>query len=349
MAVSFDQNSMTVTGEPIALTEGIRVGLGGSADLAISSTGKLVYSTGAETGRQELVWVTRQGKADAVDPEWSGEFLGFPALSPDGKRLAVSRSADGEPFKIWIKRLDKGPSIRLAGDGKENVQPAWSPDGRSVTYTSNPTKGSSYLGIERADGAAPATVQVRRKGNLFNGGWSPDGKWMIFMTDVAEPGAGDILAMRPGVDTVPMRVVSTAFSEMSPILSPNGRWLAYTSNESGRNEIYVVPFPNTQGGKTAISTAGGMEPVWSHRGTELFYRDASGNLVAVAVNANRTFSVGRSTTLFPAAGYASLRFTPQYAVSADDQRFLMIRTLETKSPDNIIVVENWFEELKKRR
>jgi serine/threonine-protein kinase len=346
MAVPFDQNSMKVTGEPIELTEGIRVGLGGSADVAISATGTLVYSTGAETGRQELVWVTRDGKAEAVDPEWSGEFLGSPVLSPDGKRLAVTRNASAEGFRIWIKRLDRGPSIRLAGDGNENFQPAWLPDGRSVTFTSNPTKGSSYLAIERADGGAPGVVQLRRTGNLFNGGWSPDGKWLIFMTDFAAPGAVDILGIRPGVDTVPIPVVATAFTETSPAISPNGRWLAYSSNESGKNDIYVVPFPNTRGGKWAVSTDGGTEPVWSHRGTELFYRDASGDLMAVRVNANLTFSVGRSTILFPAAGYASLPFKAQYAVARDDKRFLMIRPLETSSPDNIIVVENWFEELK---
>src|SRR5438876_9230964 len=346
MALWFDQNSMTVTGEPIALTEGIRAGLGGSADLAISATGTLVYSTGAEAGRQELVWVTRQGKADPVAPEWSGEFFGSPRLSLDGKRLAVTRATNAEPFKIWIKWRDRGPSIRLTGDGTDNFKPACSPNGRSVTFTSNPTKGSSYVEIEPADGGASGAVQFRRTGNLFNAGWSPDGKWLIFMTDVGSSGAGDILAIRPGADTAPIPIVATAFTETSPAISPNGRWLAYSSNESGKTDIHVVPFPNTHGGKWAISTDGGTEPVWSHRGTELFYRDASGNLVAVGVNANRTFSVGRSTTLFPAAGYESSRFTPEYAVAPDDKRFLMIRPLETKSPDNIIVVENWFEELK---
>jgi hypothetical protein len=107
-----------------------------------------------------------------------------------------------------------------------------------------------------------------------------------------------------------------------------------------------VPFPNTSAGKWAISTGGGTEPLWSHRGTELFYRDASGNLVAVEVNTDPTFSVGRATVLFPAAGYTSRPFTPQYAVAPDDRRFLMVRPLATGSPDNIIVVENWFEELK---
>jgi hypothetical protein len=181
---------------------------------------------------------------------------------------------------------------------------------------------------------------------VFNAGWSPNGKWLIFTTDIAAPGAGDILAIRPGTDTAPTPLVATAFTEISPALSFDGRWLAYCSNESGKNEIYVVPFPNTSAGKWAISTGGGTEPLWSHRGKELFYRDASGNLVAVEVNTDPTFSVGRATALFPASGYASIRFAPQYAVAPDDRRFLMIRPLETDSPDHIIVVENWFEELK---
>ncbi len=346
MVVPFDQNSMKVTGEPITLTEGIQAGFFGSADLAISATGTLVYSTGAGQGRQELVWVTRDGKVETVDPDWSGDFIGYPALSPDGRRVAVTRSANTEYVQIWIKWLDRGPSIKLAADGQRNFGPAWSPDGRSVTFSSRTANGSVYLWTQRADGGAPGVVQLRRKGNVFNARWSPDGKWLIFQTDVGAPGAGDILAIRPGTDTAPTPLVATAFTETSPALSFDGRWLAYCSNESGKNEIYVVPFPNTSGGKWAISTGGGTEPLWSHRGTELFYRDASGNLVAVEVDTDPTFSVGRATVLFPAAGYTSRGFTQQYAVAPDDRRFLMVRPLESGSPDNIIVVENWFEELK---
>ena len=344
--VPFDQNSMKLTGEPITLTEGIEAGFFGSADLAISATGTLVYSTGAGQGRQELVWVSRDGKVDTVDPDWSGDFIGYPALSPDGKRVAVTRSANTEKMRIWIKWLDRGPSIPLAGDGKENFGPAWSPDGRSVTFSSRQVNGSVYLWTQRADGGAPGVVQLRRRGNVFNAGWSPDGKWLVFRTRSEAPGAGDILAIRPGTDTAPTPLVATAFTETSPALSFDGRWLAYCSNESGKNEIYVVPFPNTSAGKWAISTGGGTEPLWSHRGTELFYRDASGNLVAVEVNTNPTFSFGRATVLFPAAGYTSRPFAPQYAVAPDDRRFLMIRPVGSGSPDNIIVVENWFEELK---
>jgi hypothetical protein len=192
-------------------------------------------------------------------------------------------------------------------------------------------------------------MQVHGKSNLYNARWSPDGKWLLYQTDIASPGSGDILAIRPGVDTVPVPVVATRFSEISPALSPNGRWLAYVSNQTGKDEIYVVPFPNTGTAKRAISEGGGTEPAWSHRGSELFYRDASGNLVAVEVNTTPTFSLGRATVLFPAARFTSLRLEPQYAVAPDDRRFLMIRPLETSTPDKLIVVENWFEELTKSR
>jgi serine/threonine-protein kinase len=345
MVVPFDQNSMKVAGEPTALTEGMRVGLGGSADLAVSGTGTLVYATGTGEGKQELVWVTRDGKEQAVDPDWPGAFIGFPVLSPEGKRVAVARVADDEPWSIWIKRLDRGPSIKLTLDGKESYGPAWTADGRFVTFSSARAKGTVELWTKRADGGAQAVLQLQEKGNLYNARWSPDGKWLLFQTDTASPGAGDIFGIRPGVDTA-VPVVATRFSQMSPALSPNGRWLAYVSNEAGQDEIYVVPFPDTRAGKWQISTGGGTEPLWSHRGSELFYRDASGNLVAVEVNTSPTFSLGRATTLFPAAGFSSLRFTPQYAVSPDDRRFLMIRSLETNTPDKLIVVENWFEELK---
>ena len=192
-------------------------------------------------------------------------------------------------------------------------------------------------------------MQVHEKWSLYNPQWSPDGKWLLFHTDPGSPGKGDILAIRPGIDSAPVPVVATRFTETSPALSPNGRWLGYASNETGANEIYVVPFPDAGTAKWAISAGGGTEPLWSHSGRELFYRDASGNLVAVEVNTSPTFSLGRATTLFPAAGFSSLRFTPQYAVAADDRRFLMIRSLETSMPDKLIVVENWFEELKKSR
>jgi len=349
MVVGFDQNSMKVTGEPTALSEGMLLGLFGAADLAVSATGTLVYATGAGPGKREIVWVTRDGKTFPVDPDWPSGYFGFPALSPDGKWLAVARSATTEYINIWIKRLDRGPSIKLTLGGRFNVSPAWTPDGRSVTFSSDVTAGSFKLWTTRADGSAPAVLQFREKRDVFMPRWSPDGEWLIFQTDPTQSGAGDILGIRPQTDSAPMALVATGFTEISPGISPDGRWLAYVSNETGEYEIYVVPFPNTGAAKWAISTAGGTEPLWSHRGSELFYRDVSGNLVAVEVNTKPTFSPGRSSVLFPAAGFSSYTFAPQYAVASDDRRFLMIRSLETSTPGELIVVENWFEELTAKR
>ncbi|HEX9607289.1 MAG TPA: hypothetical protein VF962_08670, partial [Gemmatimonadaceae bacterium] len=339
MVVPFDENSMKVTGEPIELIEGMRVGTFGSADLAVSASGTLVYATGAGEGKHELVWVTRDGKAQSVDPYWWGD-LWTPALSPDGKRLAVARRIDNLKIDIWIKQLDRGPSIRLTLEGSFNMWPTWTPDGRSVTFTSN-ASGSSDLWTQRADGSAQAVLQIREKRGAFAALWSPDGKWLIFATDPNEPGSGDILGIRPGIDTAPVPLVATKFVEFLPALSPDGRWLAYNSNETGQFEIYVVPFPNTSAAKWAVSTRGGTEPEWSHSGSELFYRDGAKNLVAVGVKTNPTFSLGRSAVLFStAAPY------PRFTVAPDDRRFLTIRPQVTGPPDKLIVVENWFEELK---
>jgi hypothetical protein len=189
-------------------------------------------------------------------------------------------------------------------------------------------------------------LRVRETRNLYGPHWSPDGKWLVFQTDPSQSGAGDILGIRPGLDSAPVPLVVTKFTELAPAFSRDGRWLAYSSNETGDFEIYVVPFPNTHAAKWAISTSGGMEPVWSHRGSELFYRDSSENLVAAEVRTKPTFSVVRTTALFPAGEFGASRYGPRYAVASDDTRFLMTRPVETSAPDKLVVVENWFEELK---
>jgi Tol biopolymer transport system component len=144
-------------------------------------------------------------------------------------------------------------------------------------------------------------------------------------------------------------LVATRFTENAPAISPDGRWLAYSSNESGQIDVYVVPFPNTADAKWAVSTGGGTEPLWSHSGKELFFRDVAGNLVAVDVQSAPTFSLGRSTTLFPARAYLSFERGAQYAVAPDDRRFLMIRQVPGSTPDELVVVDNWFEELKAKQ
>ena len=146
-----------------------------------------------------------------------------------------------------------------------------------------------------------------------------------------------------------MPLVATSFTEGAPDISPDGRWLAYTSDESGRYEIYVVPFPNTRAAKWVVSSRGGTEPVWSHSGRELFYRDGAGNMVAVTVRTIPTFSLGASVVLFSTAEFRSAETQAQYAVSRDDRRFLMIRSfVAPTTSEKLVVVENWLDELKSK-
>jgi hypothetical protein len=346
MVVPFDQNSMKVTGEPSTLIEGMRLGLLGSADLAVSATGTLVYAIGSDRGKQELVWVGRSGRAEPVDPDWQGVFLLFPTISPDGKSLAVTRSVNTDPINIWIKTPARGQGTRLTLGEQTSVNSTWSPDGKSVTYTSDVIGGIFDVWSKLADGSAPAVRLAHETRNLYGPRWSPKAEWLVFMSDPGQRGAGDILGIRPGIDSAAAPLLASKFTEAAPAISFDGRWLAYVSNETGEYEVYVVPFPNTGTAKWAISSGGGTEPMWSHSGRELFYRDASGNLVSVAVTTKPSFSVGRSTALFPAAGFVSYTYGSQYAVSRDDQRFLMARPVATSTPDQLVVVENWFEELR---
>jgi serine/threonine-protein kinase len=244
--------------------------------------------------------------------------------------------------------MDRGASIKLTLERVTNSSAAWTPDSRSVTFTSNKT-GSYDLWTKRADGSTQAALQEHENRGIFSPRWSPDGKWLVFRTDFFKTGAGDILGIRPGIDATAVPLVVTRFTEVAPAISPDGRWLAYTSNETGEYEVYVVPFPNTASAKWAVTTRGGTEPLWSHSGKELFYRDVRGNLVAVEVESTPTLSLGRSTILFPASNYFSFERAAQYSVARDDQRFLMIRRVPGGVPDELIVVDNWFEELKAKQ
>ena len=343
MAVAFDAKARKVTGEPRVLSEG----LGTAAiqySVAVSALGTLAYVT-RQTTEIEPVWVTRNGNAQPVDSAFHGD-LANPSLSPDGTQLAI-RDGTATESEVWVKQLDTGPRVRLTFEKRRTGSPAWTPDGRSVTYSSN-VSGTYDLWTKRADGSAAAALQQHYRLNVQESLWSPDGKWLVFRTGQNQAGAGDILAVRPGVDTAPAAIVATAFAEYTPALSPDGRWLAYSSNETGAREVYVVPFPNSGTAKWAVSTQGGTEPLWAHSGRELFYRNGAGSLVSVQVSASPTFTVGRTTPLFDAAGFSASAFHQQYAVARDDKRFLMLRPRGKHVADKLIVVENWLEELKRK-
>ncbi len=348
MAVPFDGASTKVIGEPFAIAEGLRRAGLGTGDVEISRAGTLMYSVGGSAEVSELVWVARDGKATPVDSSWRISFA-FPTLSPDGRRLAITVFA-GLESDIWVKQLDKGPSQKLTFEGMNSQYPTWTPDGKSVTYFSNVRNGGiEYdLWTKRADGSGQAALQLTFTKSLAEALWSRDGKWLIFRTNGGTAGLGDIYAIRPGIDSNPVPIAVTRFQELSPTLSPDGRWLAYSSNETGQHEIFVVPFPNAGSAKSPVSTHGGSEPRWSNGGGELFFRDGAGNMVTVDVKTSPTFSFGPVRTLFPASVYAATLGRRQYDVSPDDRRFVMVRQLDSRAASKVVVVDNWFEELKQK-
>ena len=345
MAAPFDLERLEVTGPAVALLEGVEVRGASASQFALSETGTLLYKTGSAS-ESELVWVSRTGAVEPVDPAWTGNFRS-PALSPNGTRLAVDLLGTA-CRDIWVKQLDRGPSIKLTFEGARNEYSTWTPDGESVTFFSNRDGNSFDLWTKRADGSAQPVLELDREEGLAGVLWSPDGEWLVYRTSNLAGGVEDILALRPGQDTEPVPLLVTEFAERQPSLSPDGRWLAYASNETGSFEIYVVPFPNAGDAKWAVSTSGGEEPVWSHSGRELFYRNGLGAMVAVPVETEPTFAPGQPEVLFPAAEFGSATAHQQYDVTPDDERFIMIRQVSEVAADaRLIWVQNFFEELKR--
>jgi Tol biopolymer transport system component len=239
-----------------------------------------------------------------------------------------------------------GPLSRVTFEGPVNMRATWSPDGQSLTFASN-RAGDLGLWTKRADGIGTAEMVRESELGIHEGFYSPDGTWLVFReggTVVTRA----VYAVRPGVDSVPIPLVVTEFSERSPALSPDGRWLAYASNATGRDEVYVRPFPDAGSGLVQVSADGGVEPVWAHSGRELFYRNGANELVAVQVSAGPAFAWERQDVLFSTADYILGNVHPVYDVSPDDQRFVMLRIDAELGSTELILVENWAEELRQR-
>ncbi|MDP2956161.1 MAG: protein kinase [Longimicrobiales bacterium] len=345
MAAPFDVRRLEVTGPSVALVEGVLVKSGSASQFALSESGTLLYRTGAGAV-EELVWVSRAGEVEPVDPAWTGVF-GSPALSPDGRRLAVTLPGESTT-DVWVRQLDRGPSLKLTFEGSGNDYPTWTPDGGSVTFSSDQAGPTADLWTKRADGSAQAVLELDQERGLSESLWSRDAEWLIYRTDIGAPGAGDILAFRPGQDSAPVPLVATSRSERQPTLSPDGRWLAYQSNETGADEIYVVPFPNAADAKWTVSAGGGTEPAWARGGGELFYRNGLREMVAVWVETEPTFSAGPTSVLFSATEYLTSLNHRAYDVTPDDERFIMLRPVGGGGEGELILVLNFFEELRAR-
>jgi serine/threonine-protein kinase len=351
-AVPFDHRSLEVRGAPIRVLDGVKVDGGLIPDFALSRSGTLLMLAGSSPvgAVWEAAWVERDGTATPIDPDWRFDAL-TPALSPDGTRLALAMG-DEAGWNIWIKQLDRGPLSRLTFDDAWDGRPRWTPDGRAVTFVSE-RAGQGDLYTKRADGTGPAELLLDLEQPIWEGLWSRDGTWLVARTgglsDVA--GGPDLWRIRPGLDSVAVPLVVTEFDETAATLSPDGRWLAYVSNETGRDEVYVRPLPDTDTGKWQVSTGGGSMPLWAHSGRELFYMNDAREMVAAQVETAPSFAVRERRVLFPiASGYRLSANYTAYDVTPDDRRFVMVRAVsswnEEAAPGALILVENWFEELK---
>ncbi len=339
-ALPFSLETLTATGEAFPIVEAGR-------DPSMAQDGTLVYFDGAGGGGQNLVWRDREGKSLGTIGQ-AQENIGPLALSPDGKSVAVEAwEADGNR-DIWVHDAVRGAKTRLTFDPARDGQPAWSPSGEQITFYSQ-REGGFGIYSKPADGSGEADLLVDEDTGERAPDWSRDGKFVIYTAN-SEDTLDDLWYLKPkagGEGYEPTPYLRTAADERIPVFSPDGRYVAYVSSESGRSEIYVRPFPEG-GGKWQVSINGGTQPRWRRDGKELFYVEED-QLKAVSVSTAQGFSPGTPKLLFRdrwLRGFAK----QQYDVSADGRRFVLREAVEGASdkPPAIRVVQNWYEEFRDR-
>ena len=359
LAAPFDPNAVELTGPAVPLVEGLLQHPQGYQFFALSETGRLVYRTGTTTTNGVTVsWVDRDGSFRDVDSGWLipyGQNSTSLQLSPDDTRLAISARGDEGTVDIYVKQLDDGPLTRLTFEGTVNRWPAWSPDGRTLTFVSN-RAGQDDLWSRRADGSGRAELVLDLDDPIKEALYSPDGEWLLFVLGEGNFGGG-IYGIRLGVDSEPIPLVaSDNWGALEMSLSPDGRWLAYSSNRLGNDpeadawQVWVQPFPDVDAGLWQVSKARGDEPIWAHSGREIFFNTGptGGQTLSVAdVSLAPTFAVGQERELFPLnlSGFINPN-GHEAKLSRDDQRFLEFREVRPEG-NQLIVVDNFFEELKR--
>ena len=343
MAVPFDPQGLKVAGASVPVVQGIlQSPASGAAQYSFSSSGLLVYVPGSVRSTQSRPeWVSRDGTEQPVAAP--AHAYVNPRLSPDGRRAVVSIT---EPeSQIWLYDFSREALTKFTSEGSANTAPAWAAGGKRIAFQSN-KDGAPNLFWQLADGSGGLERLSTSEYVQVPMSWSPDGQVLAYIE--INPNTGYDIWMLRLSDHKAQPFLHTPFNESVPRFSPDGRWLAYISDESGRYEIYVQLYPGP-GGKWQISTEGGTEPAWNPNGRELFYRSGD-KMMAVDIATQTGFAAGKPRMLFERHYVPTPGTNSNYDISTDGQRFLMLKATdqEQAAPTQINVVLNWFEELKQK-
>jgi serine/threonine-protein kinase len=365
-AVRFDLERLEVIGKPVTVVERVMMKANGAANYAVSRQGTLLYvpsGASVQTPSRSLVWVDRKGHEEPIKAPL-GDYC-CPRLSPDGTRV-VMQIIDPDNTDLWIWDLRREQLRRVTFAAGSDGLPVWTPDGRRIVFNSDRGRaGIRNLYSQAADGTGTVDRLTTSATSQFPTSITPDGTLLVgfsreainggdtrrraWLFPLAGPASGRLSSGASAARVDPSTPM--LFEVAWPEVSPNGRYLAYQSAESGRDEVYVRPFPQVDGGRWQVSTAGGTRAAWARSGRELFYLDATNTLTAVPVQTSgATFRAGRPAKLFDAK-YSTPFPVRSYDVSADGKRFLMLKDSATGDPNatpvSMILVEHWFEELKR--
>jgi eukaryotic-like serine/threonine-protein kinase len=330
-AVPFDLKTLTVKGAPVSVGDSIfRSADSGPLYFAISRTGTMVYMP--EDPRRRLVWVERDGRVTPIGTDQAA--FRYPSVSHDGRRIAVDINTDERRSDIWIYDADRGTKTRLTSE-VSSLLPLWNPDDTRITFAAN-----NLVSSRLAEGSGKEEILFKNdRGFAYPTSWSPHGGDLLFTEDNLKTGM-DLWAI-PGKDLGPRKLLVREFHDAWAQFSQDGRWVAYMSDESGVDEVYVAQYPEMTG-RVIVSTHGGNWPVWSRDGRELFYRQGSA-VMAVTVRTTPKLILGIPQRLFTGP-YVGVDGDRKFDVAPDGRRFLMLE--RTDEARHLVIVQNWFEELK---
>jgi serine/threonine-protein kinase len=346
--VAFDVDALQTRGAPVAV-EGVSIAAtagGFNANFAVSDNGALAYLPPVGRRIRTMVWVDREGREEAT-PAPAMEYI-YPRISPDGTRVALD--VGGPNRDIWVGNLASGVVTKITDGPTEDLMPAWSPDSTRVFFASDRAGGTFRVFSVAADGAGAERQELAGKGNFMPLSMpAPD--QMIAFASGEGAREGDLAMVTIGGGAQPPKVLEMERQQGNAQVSPDGRWIAYQSGESGTEEVYVRSYPDVDRRREQVSSGGGLQPLWGRAGSnELFYWDLKGTLKVVSVTMTDDLRIGPAQNVpigddldRPVVGSAWV-----YAVSPVDGRFLMFKTASGRGAlVPIRVVVNWFEELKR--